>query len=231
MCERIDSLACLHRLAAAAAAQSASSCQSCVTQAIQAIATMSAVGCKILSFPLNLVKELINSWVTIAVVMTAVTIWPILLFAHYNQRAFRIWYSLAFMMGDRIFLRRYDRDTKTKLFSNLALDYRNDLRVLEIGPGTGTNFDFYPTDTVFKLSTLEYNPHLMTMIDSVRKRYPLIQLQDCLIGDASNMPHVKEESFDVIIATHVFCCIRDASAAAREIYRILKKVGFLKKHS
>lgn len=48
-----------------------------------------------------------------------------------------------------------------------------------------------------------------------------------IYADLRNMPHIKSDTFDTIIATHTFGIIDDFEAAIRECYRILKPGGTL----
>lgn len=173
-------------------------------------------------FTLTALQEIRRSWITIVVVVTATTLWPVILLAHLNQRIGHVWYSIAFAIGDFLFLRRVDKRLKKKLFESLSNNYQNGMRVLEIGAGFGSNFSFYPQDFAFR--TLDRNPQLNSFQSSIQQRYPNIRMEDSIVGNAENMSQIKDETFDILIATHTMCCIDDPPRAVKEMFRILKKV-------
>ena len=98
-------------------------------------------------------------------------------------------------------------------------------RVLEIGPGTGTNLPFYPAGV--NLSFIELNPLLHKQISSIRTKYPQITIDQVILGNAENMSAcgIGDETFDAVVGTHILCCIKDTSAVLKEIRRILKPGG------
>ena len=163
-------------------------------------------------------------WISLGVPVTAMVFWPVIGICYLHPRLRSAWYSISFFIGDHLFLRKWDREPKSHLFARLPRDYKDgESKVLEIGPGTGGNFAYYPQPR-FALQTLEFHPALKSLADSLKKRFPNIIITDSLIGDAQSVPQIPDESYDIVIGTHILCCIPDPSAAAREIYRILKPV-------
>lgn len=98
-------------------------------------------------------------------------------------------------------------------------------KVLEIGPGTGTNLAFYPPGV--NLSLIELNPLLHKQINYIRKKHPHITIDQVILGNAEDMLSIgiADESFDAIVGTHILCCIKNVPAALKEINRILKPGG------
>ena len=157
--------------------------------------------------------------------MTACLVWsPLLILAHLNRHVGQAYYWLMFATVDFFFLRRQDRDLKDRLFKPLrdAFDESTYVKTLEIGPGAGTNFAYLPAN--IRLTTLEENPYFKKHFATIQTRHPTITIEDMLIGNAENMVQVPDESFDVVIGTHIFCCIDDYQTAAKEIFRVLKPV-------
>ena len=172
----------------------------------------------------SLVDHLLRQWIIFGVAVTAAGLWPVIALCHLHPRLRSAWYSIAFFVGDHLFLRNWDREPKKRLFARLPRDYKDgESKVLEIGPGTGGNFAYYPHPR-FVLQTLEFNPGLKSLADSLKTRYPNVIITDSLIGDAQSVPQIPDMSYDIVIGTHILCCIPDPSAAAREIHRILKRV-------
>lgn len=94
--------------------------------------------------------------------------------------------------------------------------------VLEVGVGTGLNFDLYRNLT--ELVGIEPDPH---MLRRARKRtmdlgFPV----ELLEAGAEKLPFPAER-FDTAVVTFTLCTIPDSAAALAEIYRVLKRGGRL----
>jgi len=91
-----------------------------------------------------------------------------------------------------------------------------DARILELGCGTGANFEFYPTSR-FAIST-EFS---IEMIKAARSK----ATSNILVNaDAQFLPFGESE-FDAAFATLVFCSIPDPVLAFNEIKRVVKPGG------
>ena len=95
-------------------------------------------------------------------------------------------------------------------------------RILEIGAGTGRNFNYYTTKNIDKLTVmdLEFNKAI--------KNHPLnnkIKI-DYIAGDAETLPF-ENNTFNSVVATLIFCSIDNAEKALSEVYRVLKPGGKL----
>lgn len=178
-----------------------------------------------------ILKAVTQSWILVVVVVGSVLMSPFLLLANLNPLVGQFYYWAMFAFVERFWLRKNDHKIRVDLFATLADDCKNlethgsSLKVLEIGPGTGGNFGYYPTGLC--LTTLERNPHLQKHAASIRQNFPNLKIQETLIGNAEKMTMIPDKSFDAIVGTHVLCCIRNKEAAVREIHRILKDVSFL----
>ena len=119
--------------------------------------------------------------------------------------------------GHRWFAATYDLITKPgekrlgKLRRELLADLRGD--VLEIGAGTGANFEHYPQGV--RVVALEPDPH---MLKRAQKR--LLELGradiDVRLAPAEQLP-VDDASFDAVVATLVLCTVHDQPRALAEI--------------
>jgi ubiquinone/menaquinone biosynthesis C-methylase UbiE len=91
-------------------------------------------------------------------------------------------------------------------------------RILEIGAGTGMNFVYYPADA----SGIATEPSTgMLKIAQEKKRPRGIRLiQSC----AETLPF-KDDSFDVALATLVFCSVDSPAAAFAELKRVVRSGG------
>lgn len=89
--------------------------------------------------------------------------------------------------------------------------------VLEIGYGTGVNFQYYNRSSVKNLSALDMHP-----ASSVKTKATLpVKFFE---GQAENLPFAKE-SFDTVVETLVFCSVESLNTAISEIRRVLKPGG------
>jgi SAM-dependent methyltransferase len=92
--------------------------------------------------------------------------------------------------------------------------------VLEIGPGTGANFAYYPPDICW--IGIEPNPFMHPHLRAAAARAGLsIDIHD---GTADRIA-LDDESTDVVVSTLVLCSVPDVSGALREIHRVLKPGG------
>lgn len=92
--------------------------------------------------------------------------------------------------------------------------------MLEIGPGTGANLEFFPKNIA--LTVLEPSPYMQKYL---RDKAAGIDMDiNIHTGYAENMPFEKE-SFDAVITTLVLCSVDDLKKSLSEIYRVLKPGG------
>lgn len=112
---------------------------------------------------------------------------------------------------------RYERlvaPRKHTLFDGLAGT------VLEIGPGTGANFAYYPPD--IRWIGIEPNPFMHPHLRAAAARVGLsIDIHD---GTADRIT-LEDESADTVVSTLVLCSVPDVNGALREIHRVLRPGG------
>lgn len=93
--------------------------------------------------------------------------------------------------------------------------------VLDIGAGTGAMFP-YLVDHDATFHAIEPDPHMRTRARNRAKRLDLdIEIRD---ARAESLPY-KDDTFDVVIASLVFCTIQDPHQAVEEVARVLKPKG------
>ena len=94
-------------------------------------------------------------------------------------------------------------------------------RILEIGAGTGVNFEFYP-DSVRSLETLDNNEGVQRR--AARSAASARRQITAHLLSAERLPF-DDESFDSVVSTFTLCSIADVNAALSEVRRILKPGG------
>ena len=93
--------------------------------------------------------------------------------------------------------------------------------VLEIGPGAGSNFAYYPTDIHW--IGVEPNPFMSSYLHQ-EARQRGIQSIELYEGAAENLP-VEADSADVVVSSHVLCSVSNLDQALQEVQRVLKLGG------
>lgn len=115
------------------------------------------------------------------------------------------------------FHERYERlvaDRKRLLFRDLHGT------VLEIGPGTGPNFRYYPAD--IRWIGVEPNPFMHPHLQRAAGQAGLaVEIRE---GTAERLD-APDNSVDAVVSTLVLCSVPDLSAALEEIGRVLRPGG------
>jgi SAM-dependent methyltransferase len=124
----------------------------------------------------------------------------------------------------RLFARFYDRlvaghermlgDRRARLLRDV------EGRVLELGPGTGVNFDHLPEGIEWQ--GVEPNPYMRERL-LPRAREHGIEANFCELE--GNRFQVADGSFDVVLSTLVLCSVPDLDATLAEIRRVLRPGG------
>ncbi|KAG8222142.1 hypothetical protein J437_LFUL002139 [Ladona fulva] len=120
---------------------------------------------------------------------------------------------------------------KRKLFSQLECITSKDLklknegriRILEIGIGTGMNLGYFPKSC--QLIPLDFNVEIKSKLMENAKKYPHVEIEDLVVGEAENMKQIKDNSVDAVVCTLVLCSTRDSAKALEEVKRVLVPGG------
>ncbi|MEM7766966.1 MAG: class I SAM-dependent methyltransferase [Pseudomonadota bacterium] len=97
-------------------------------------------------------------------------------------------------------------------------------RVLELGCGSGTNFDYYNTAEVERLFAIDPAPGMIKRARKTLEGHPLAGKTDLIETGAEAVP-LEDNSVDTAIITFVLCTIPDWQAALTEVRRVLKPSG------
>ncbi len=105
---------------------------------------------------------------------------------------------------------------KKRLFSQIN---KKD-KVLEIGPGTGVNFKYYPIG--LHLTVVEPN---VLLHEPLRKNALRNKIKLGIVRSASEKLPFDDLSFDFVVSTLVLCSVHDVKNSLFEVRRVLKKGG------
>ena len=92
--------------------------------------------------------------------------------------------------------------------------------VLEIGPGTGVNFDDFPDDITW--IGLEPDDDSLRRLRSRARRFS--RSSRVIEGVAETIP-LEDDSVDTVLSTLVLCSVEDQARVLSEIRRVLKPGG------
>ncbi|MEB3233030.1 MAG: class I SAM-dependent methyltransferase [Leptolyngbyaceae bacterium] len=93
--------------------------------------------------------------------------------------------------------------------------------VVEIGPGAGANFVYYPKDIHW--IGIEPNPFMHPYLQDEAARQGFHDIQ--FYGDSGEHLGLENESVDAVVSTHVLCSVGQLEAVFTEIIRVLKPGG------
>jgi len=101
----------------------------------------------------------------------------------------------------------------------------NTIKLLEIGVGTGTNFQWYPDGC--HLTVVDPNPHFKSYYDKNRSKFPNIKSEEIIVGFGEEMDMVPDCSMDAVVITLVLCSVNDVKKVLEQAKRVLVPGGKL----
>ncbi|PPC90965.1 MAG: SAM-dependent methyltransferase [Methylobacter sp.] len=96
----------------------------------------------------------------------------------------------------------------------------NGHHILEVGVGTGKNFDYYPADA--KITAIDFSDN---MLNQARRKRERKQIQVDLDTMDVQRLYYADNSFDTVIASFVFCSVPAPLKGLKEVYRVCKPGG------
>jgi ubiquinone/menaquinone biosynthesis C-methylase UbiE len=92
--------------------------------------------------------------------------------------------------------------------------------ILEVGVGTGKNFDFYPNDA--RVTAIDFSEAMLKQATHKKDRKSISVDLDLM--DVQSLSFA-DNSFDTVIGSFVFCSVPLPSKGLKELYRVCKPGG------
>jgi ubiquinone/menaquinone biosynthesis C-methylase UbiE len=71
---------------------------------------------------------------------------------------------------------------------------------------------------------LDHNRYFEKYFSENKSKFPHINCEEFLNGNAKDMNQIKDESMAVVVATYLLCSVEDRDRTLKEIKWVLKKV-------
>ncbi|XP_036387748.1 methyltransferase-like protein 7A [Megalops cyprinoides] len=116
---------------------------------------------------------------------------------------------------------------KKELFSNLSEFAGPDgrLKLLEIGCGSGANFEYYPSGC--KIICTDPNPHFETYLQKSLAANDHLVFEKFIVASGEDLGAVRDNSVDVVVCTLVLCSVNNTKRVLEEAHRLLRPGGAL----
>ncbi|MBK8814104.1 MAG: class I SAM-dependent methyltransferase [Methylococcaceae bacterium] len=92
--------------------------------------------------------------------------------------------------------------------------------ILEVGVGTGKNFDYYPKDA--RVTAIDFSPQMLKQAENNKARKNINV--DLALMDVQSLCYA-DNSFDTVIGSFVFCSVPMPVKGLKELHRVCKPGG------
>ena len=116
------------------------------------------------------------------------------------------------------------KEARIRLFKDIGSQVKGrPLDILEVGPGDGRNFSYYPAGS--KLRIVEPNPNFhLELRKRIAELGSHLQVGEIVTDVAERLEGVADESVDVYVMTYVICQVDDVRETLAQAHRVLRKV-------
>ncbi|XP_039370061.1 methyltransferase-like protein 7A [Mauremys reevesii] len=126
------------------------------------------------------------------------------------------------------FTENYNRTVsghKQELFCNLQefAGPSGELTLLEIGTGTGANFQFYPPGC--KITCTDTTLNFQHGLSKSMAQNQHLQFQPFLVTPGEDLNQVADSSMDAVVCTLVLCSVESIEGVLKEVLRVLRTGG------
>uniref|UniRef100_A0A8D2HZS0 Thiol methyltransferase 1B n=1 Tax=Urocitellus parryii TaxID=9999 RepID=A0A8D2HZS0_UROPR len=121
---------------------------------------------------------------------------------------------------------RMMENKKRELFSEIKklMGTSGKVALLELGCGTGANFQFYPAGC--RITCLDPNPHFEKFLKKSMAENRHLQYERFVVAPGEDMKQVADGSMDVVVCTLVLCSVQSPKRVLQEVHRVLRPVTF-----
>ncbi|KAI4879446.1 hypothetical protein NFI96_022884 [Prochilodus magdalenae] len=97
------------------------------------------------------------------------------------------------------------------------------LRILEVGCGSGANFEHYPTAS--KITCTDPNPHFKDYLKKSMDKNDHLVYENFVVAAGEDLRVVEDNSVDVVVCTLVLCSVKNSAKVIQEAKRVLRPGG------
>lgn len=114
---------------------------------------------------------------------------------------------------------------KRELFSQIKglAGASGKVALLELGSGTGANFQFYPAGC--RITCLDPNPHFQTFLTKSMAENRHLEYERFVVAFGEDMKELADGSMDVVVSTLVLCSVQSPKRVLQEVQRVLRPVS------
>lgn len=95
--------------------------------------------------------------------------------------------------------------------------------LLELGCGTGANFQFYPAGC--RVTCLDPNPHFERFLTKSMAENRHVQYEQFVVAAGEDMKGLEDGCMDVVVSTLVLCSVQSPRRVLQEVQRVLRPVS------
>ncbi|XP_064347209.1 thiol S-methyltransferase TMT1B-like [Camelus dromedarius] len=114
---------------------------------------------------------------------------------------------------------------KRELFSQIKglAGASGKVALLELGCGTGANFQFYPSGC--RITCLDPNPNFEKFLTKSMAENRHLKYERFVVAFGEDMKQLADGSMDVVVCTLVLCSVQSPRKVLQEVHRVLRPGG------